>query len=307
MINKTMSRPSSRHRRRGDYPPSSFVCPLSLEIMDDPVMDLCAHNFERREIEQWLTSSSSDNCHSCHSYCPISRKPLTVQDLVRNDALAERIEKWKWQQQEQSHLTSLFRMTRRQQNQQRVYSYSWEEEEEDDYEVVENGNHPTTVGAPEEAESSVITMDTTHAPDDDETEESSLEKRSKSQRSDIELANTTNSTWPRQTNTQRTMMGTGAAAAATQTTTKKGIHLPSKKSSTSATARVVESYHRIPTDWMLLPQERRALELVYLQEEEERISVQRKQCQRRTSRLLSIVFLLAIVLLLMVFWRQAKE
>lgn len=51
-------------------------------------MDECAHTFERDAIVEWLGQ---------HSYCPISRKPLAVEDLVPNHNLADRIEKWKWQ------------------------------------------------------------------------------------------------------------------------------------------------------------------------------------------------------------------
>jgi len=57
--------------------------------MSDPVMDLCAHNFERTAAEEWLLLTEC---------CPISRKPLTSQDLVPNHTLAERIEQWQWRQ-----------------------------------------------------------------------------------------------------------------------------------------------------------------------------------------------------------------
>jgi len=59
--------------------------------MEDPVMDLCAHNFERKAIVQWLSKTSC---------CPISRKPLTTADLVPNHTLSERIDKWKWQREQ---------------------------------------------------------------------------------------------------------------------------------------------------------------------------------------------------------------
>jgi hypothetical protein len=61
--------------------------------MEDPVMDLCAHNFERAAITDWLNSKATHEC------CPISRKPLTVDDLVPNHTLAERIDKWQWHQE----------------------------------------------------------------------------------------------------------------------------------------------------------------------------------------------------------------
>jgi len=75
---------SNIHRR---LEPPSFVCPLSRRLMEDPVMDRCAHTYERASIEAWLRG------HEC---CPISRKPLVADDLVPNHALSERIEKWIW-------------------------------------------------------------------------------------------------------------------------------------------------------------------------------------------------------------------
>lgn len=56
--------------------------------MENPVMDHCSHSFERDAIVDWVRQ---------HSYCPISRKPLSEEDLVPNHNLADRIEKWKWQ------------------------------------------------------------------------------------------------------------------------------------------------------------------------------------------------------------------
>lgn len=59
--------------------------------MEDPVMDLCGHSFERRAIEAWLCRGNA-----C---CPISQKELTLENLTPNDALAERIEKWTWEKE----------------------------------------------------------------------------------------------------------------------------------------------------------------------------------------------------------------
>jgi hypothetical protein len=74
-------------RKQKAPPPPSFTCPLSGEVIEDPVMDSCAHNFERKAICDWLEH------HSC---CPISRKTLSEADLVPNHILAERIDRWKW-------------------------------------------------------------------------------------------------------------------------------------------------------------------------------------------------------------------
>lgn len=70
-------------------PPSSFTCPLTLTLMDDPVQDQCGHNFERAAILAWLQQQPC---------CPISRKPIrnARRDLQTNHVLAEQIEQWKW-------------------------------------------------------------------------------------------------------------------------------------------------------------------------------------------------------------------
>ncbi len=51
--------------------PANYICPLTLQLMEDPVQDSCGHTFERRAILEWLDRS---NHHE--SVCPISRKPL---------------------------------------------------------------------------------------------------------------------------------------------------------------------------------------------------------------------------------------
>jgi U-box domain len=59
-----------------------------MEMMEDPVMDLCAHSFERRAVLDWLATGNA-----C---CPISRKPLQKENLIPNHALAERIDTYMW-------------------------------------------------------------------------------------------------------------------------------------------------------------------------------------------------------------------
>lgn len=99
--NTTPNQNSGKHTgtSRVGAPPPIFVCPLTMEIMDEPVLDQCAHSFERRAIVAWLKGGTSGHFSSC--CCPISRKPLTVADLVPNHTLAEQIERWTWQHQQQ--------------------------------------------------------------------------------------------------------------------------------------------------------------------------------------------------------------
>lgn len=67
--------------------PEEFVCPLTLDVMRDPVMSRYGQSFERSEILQWLRAG--------HGVCPLSRRPLSLQDLVTNHALKTKIAEWR--------------------------------------------------------------------------------------------------------------------------------------------------------------------------------------------------------------------
>lgn len=62
--------------------PDGFVCPLTLEVMVDPVLDGAGNTFERNALLEWLK-----NCHQS----PISRQPLNQKFLVPNIALRDAI------------------------------------------------------------------------------------------------------------------------------------------------------------------------------------------------------------------------
>ena len=67
-------------------PPSNYVCPLTLQLMEHPVNDGCGHSFERDAILSWL---------GYHEICPISRKPCHRDELYPAMALRARILQWK--------------------------------------------------------------------------------------------------------------------------------------------------------------------------------------------------------------------
>ena len=52
--------------------PCALVCPLSLEIFQDPVIAADGHSYERREIEAWLargkTTSPKTNAELPHAF-----------------------------------------------------------------------------------------------------------------------------------------------------------------------------------------------------------------------------------------------
>ena len=62
---------------------SSFVCPITQAVMEDPVMTADGHTYERAAIEQWLAS---------HNTSPLTGLPLSTHELVPNEQLARQIQ-----------------------------------------------------------------------------------------------------------------------------------------------------------------------------------------------------------------------
>jgi hypothetical protein len=67
--------------------PQEFVCPISLQIMKDPVMSKFGQNYDRQAILQWLNRGNEN--------CPLTRRPLKPSLLAPNSSLKMRITKWK--------------------------------------------------------------------------------------------------------------------------------------------------------------------------------------------------------------------
>ncbi|KAK7302651.1 hypothetical protein RJT34_13544 [Clitoria ternatea] len=60
--------------------PADFKCPISLEIMSDPVILSSGHTFDRSSIQRWLDQG--------HRTCPITKLPLPQHaSLIPNHAL----------------------------------------------------------------------------------------------------------------------------------------------------------------------------------------------------------------------------
>lgn len=66
----------------GDVPPS-FICPLTLEVMKDPVTAADGHSYEAEAIGKWLRSSNLS---------PLTGQELPHRDLMRSHALRNAIE-----------------------------------------------------------------------------------------------------------------------------------------------------------------------------------------------------------------------
>jgi hypothetical protein len=61
----------------------SFLCPISQEIMQDPVITPHGISYERRSILKWLDKNT---------ICPITKNPLRKEELIMNYALKQAIE-----------------------------------------------------------------------------------------------------------------------------------------------------------------------------------------------------------------------
>lgn len=65
----------------------SFYCPITQEVMVDPVETSSGHTFERSAIEKWLKDGSDK--------CPLTMIPLDNLTLRPNKTLRQSIEEWK--------------------------------------------------------------------------------------------------------------------------------------------------------------------------------------------------------------------
>uniref|UniRef100_A0ACD5XZ31 Uncharacterized protein n=1 Tax=Avena sativa TaxID=4498 RepID=A0ACD5XZ31_AVESA len=70
----------------GGTAPHHFVCPISLQPMQDPVTAPTGISYDRRAIERWLADG--------HATCPVSGRPLALADLTPNHTLRRLILSW---------------------------------------------------------------------------------------------------------------------------------------------------------------------------------------------------------------------
>lgn len=76
------SSPEALSSADGQFPLQAFVCPITQEVMLDPVTDRDGITYEKAAIEAWLLTSHTS---------PVTRKPLTAEQLVPNRALKDAI------------------------------------------------------------------------------------------------------------------------------------------------------------------------------------------------------------------------
>ena len=73
-------------------PPPEYLCPISLAIMQDPVVLLESEvTYERQNITTWMTEDESKTC-------PVSQKKIRSVTLIENASLKAAIVNWQREQ-----------------------------------------------------------------------------------------------------------------------------------------------------------------------------------------------------------------
>ncbi|GLT38791.1 hypothetical protein SLA2020_130160 [Shorea laevis] len=67
--------------------PSFFLCPISLEIMKDPVTVSTGITYDRESIEKWLYSGNNTTC-------PVTKQVIADSELTPNHTLRRLIQSW---------------------------------------------------------------------------------------------------------------------------------------------------------------------------------------------------------------------
>uniref|UniRef100_J3N0N5 U-box domain-containing protein n=1 Tax=Oryza brachyantha TaxID=4533 RepID=J3N0N5_ORYBR len=70
--------------------PPEFRCPISLELMRDPVVGPTGITYDRAGIEAWLLAAGAGTTTTC----PVTKGDLRADDLVPNHALRRVIQAW---------------------------------------------------------------------------------------------------------------------------------------------------------------------------------------------------------------------
>lgn len=66
--------------------PGHFLCPISLDMMRDPVTAPTGITYDRDSLEGWLERG--------HDTCPVTGRPLRLEELIPNHATRRTIQEW---------------------------------------------------------------------------------------------------------------------------------------------------------------------------------------------------------------------
>ncbi len=83
------SLPEEIEKEEEDFDIQDFVCPISYEVMKDPVVAADGHSYERAALEKWFEMTAFP------AKSPLTNQPLAHQRLQSNTALKSAIEKYR--------------------------------------------------------------------------------------------------------------------------------------------------------------------------------------------------------------------
>lgn len=86
-LSSSTSVQQSNHDCLNNDIPHEFICPITQEMMKNPLMSRYGQTYERDAILTWLSNHNN--------LCPLTRQVLNVSDLIRNRTLLTKIEVWK--------------------------------------------------------------------------------------------------------------------------------------------------------------------------------------------------------------------
>ena len=69
-----------------EEPPADFICPITTELMSDPVLAADGHAYERSAIERWLATKSTS---------PMTGEELELTRLFPSHILRRQIREWR--------------------------------------------------------------------------------------------------------------------------------------------------------------------------------------------------------------------
>lgn len=67
--------------------PSYFLCPISMQLMKDPVTVSSGITYDRHNIEKWLFSFKNTTC-------PVTKQQISISDLTPNHTLRRLLQAW---------------------------------------------------------------------------------------------------------------------------------------------------------------------------------------------------------------------
>ena len=92
-VKKVVSNKSASSRSRSasesTETPEEFFCPITLNIMKQPLVNRAGHNFERHAILEWINNKEEKGEDAV---CPLTRRPIKRSDFIRNRTLELRIQ-----------------------------------------------------------------------------------------------------------------------------------------------------------------------------------------------------------------------